>query len=358
LRTLRPVESGGELAWFRAELLRSILKPRAFARELVREHWGLEGVIAALLAGIGFSIGLDAVVILAKGISPVGFLGRILVEGFLLGIRLDITAAVLAVILFGALRLLRRDVTIDQSFTAVAFALTPLIVTPIAAIPALLDAGLLLVSGLMLGAIVLRVLVGLGLNLRSILPLPFAAVALLVLLVSGTAVLNDQVSRLRMTGYTMAPSLAPRLTAAPAQGKRYDVEGMGSLVVPADWTFSVRGIAGEVAHFETATATLNVVRGRVEPLNTLDRFADDLARGERLGFNAGRDERTIVRIGDALAVADRADGTYERRHIALSQFALEQGASGFALQFRFFDPPDPDAAFAQAASIAVTVSAR
>src|SRR5438105_9188786 len=78
LRTLGPVESGGELAWFRAELLRSILKPRAFARELVREHWGLEGVIAALL-----------------------------------------------------------------------------------------DAGLLLVSGLMLGAIVLRVLVGLGLNLRS-----------------------------------------------------------------------------------------------------------------------------------------------------------------------------------------------
>ena len=145
-----------------------------------------------------------------------GFLGRILVEGFLLGIRLDITAAVLAVILFGALRVLRRDVTIDQSFTAVAFALTPLIVTPIAAIPALLDAGLLLVSGLMLGAIVLRVLVGLGLNLRSILPLPFAAVALLVLLVSGTAVLNDQVSRLRMTGYTMAPSLAPRLPLVPA----------------------------------------------------------------------------------------------------------------------------------------------
>ncbi len=36
------------------------------------------------------------------------------------------------------------------------------------------------------------------------------------------------------------------------------------------------------------------------------------------------------------------------------QFAIAIRRSGSALQFRFFDPPDVDAAFAQAAAIAAT----
>ena len=86
----------------------------------------------------------------------------------------------------------------------------------------------------------------------------------------------------------------------------------------------------------------------------MDAFADTVARGERLGFSATRNERSVERINGYVAVDDRADGTYEGRHIALRQFTIALQRSGGALQFRFFDPPDVDAAFAQAASIAAT----
>ena len=83
-------------------------------------------------------------------------------------------------------------------------------------------------------------------------------------------------------------------------------------------------------------------------------FADQMARNERLGFTARRNERVVESINGLVAVDDRADGAYEGRHIALCQFAIVQRATGAALQFRFFDPPDADVAFAQAAAIAVT----
>jgi hypothetical protein len=113
-------------------------------------------------------------------------------------------------------------------------------------------------------------------------------------------------------------------------------------------------VPGEIAHFETATATLNVVSSRPEDLTTMDAFADTVARGERLAFSATRNERTVESINGDAAVDDRADGTYQGRHIALRQFTIVVRTSGGALQFRFFDPPDVDAAFAEAAAIAAT----
>jgi hypothetical protein len=75
---------------------------------------------------------------------------------------------------------------------------------------------------------------------------------------------------------------------------------------------------------------------------------------ESTGFAARTSERSIESINGLVAVDDRADGTYEGRHIATRQFAIVVRANGMALQFRFFDPPDVDAAFAQVAAIAAT----
>jgi hypothetical protein len=80
----------------------------------------------------------------------------------------------------------------------------------------------------------------------------------------------------------------------------------------------------------------------------------EVARAERVGFTARRDGRSFERINGLVAVHDRADGTYEARHVAVQQFAILVGTSGVALQFRFFDPSDVDTVFAQAAAIAAT----
>ena len=348
------MESTGELGWFRAEVLRSIIRPQSFARSLAREHFGLAGVLVALAAGVGLSIGVDTLVVAAKGLSPLPFLSRLLFESFLMGLRVDISVAAIAFALYLIAAATRRvELTLDQSFSAIAFALSPLIVAPVAAIIAALDPGLLGVAGVILALIVVRALAGLALNLRAVLPLPAAALALALVLTGFFVVLPDQASRVRMTGYAIAPRLAAPLVVAPAQGKRYDLDGAILLVTEA-WAYSIRGIPGEVAHFETPTATLNVVRGRPEVFATMDSFADQMARDERLGFTARRDERVVESINGVVTVDDRADGAYEGRHIALRQFAIVQRASGVALQFRFFDPLDVDAAFAQAAAIAVT----
>ena len=348
------VESTGELGWFRAEVLRSIMRPQSFASSLAREHFGLAGVLVALAAGVGLSIGVDTLVVAAKGLSPLPFLSRLLFESFLMGLRLDIGVAAIAFALYLATAATRRvELTLDQAFSAIAFALSPLIVAPVAAMIVALDPVLLGVGGIFLALIILRVLAGLALNLRAVLPLPAAALALALVLTGCLIVLPDQASRLRMTAYAITPQLAAPLVVAPAQGKCYDVEG-ATLIVPEAWAYSIRGIPGEVAHFETPTATLNVVRGRPEAFATMDSFADQMARDERLGFTARRDNRSIESISGLVTIADRADGAYEGRHIALCQFAIVQRASGVALQFRFFDPPDVEEAFAEAAAIAAT----
>ena len=348
------MESAGELAWFRGEVVRSIVRPRSFARSLAREHFGLAGVLVVVGAGIALSLTIDAVVLASKGLAPWTFVSRLIFESLLLGARLAVSVAVIAFVVFLGTRLTRRnELTLDQSFNAVAFAFAPLIVGPLVALVAVFVPSLLIPVDAVLLAVGVRALAGLALNLRAMLPLPIAALAFALAIASGAVVLGDQVSRVRMTAYAVAPQLAPPLAATPAQGKRYDLPN-STLIVPEDWAYSVRGVPGEVAHFETSSATLNVVVSRPEDLATMDSFADTVARGERLGFLATRNERSVESINGHVAVDDRADGTYDGRHIAIRQFTIASGTSGGALQFRFFDPPDVDAAFAQAAAIAAT----
>jgi Yip1-like protein len=348
------VESTGELAWFRAEVIRSIVRPRSFAQSLAREHFGLAGVLIVVGSGIALSLTIDLLVLAAKAISPGGFVARLIFESLLLGGRLAVSVALIASIVYLGMRVTRqRDLTVDQCFNAVAFAFAPLAVGPLVALIAVLDARLVLAVGIVMLVVGLRALAGLALNLRAILPLPVAALAFVLALASGAIVLGDQVSRVRMTAYAIAPQLASPLAAAPAPGKRYDLPN-GTLTVPDEWVYSARGVPGEIAHFELPNATLNVVSSRPEDLATMDSFADTIARAERLGFTATRAERSIESINGLVAVDDRADGRYEGRHIGLRQFAITTQTTGSALQFRFFDPSDVDAAFAQAAAIAAT----
>jgi len=348
------VESTGELAWFRAEVFRSIVRPRSFARSLAQEHFGLAGLLIVVVAGIALSLTVDALVLAAKGLSPATFIARLVFESLLLGARLAVSVAFVAFVVFLGMRVTRqRELTLDQCFNAVSFASAPLIVAPFVALVAVVAPDVLLPVGVVMVVIGLRALAGLALNLRAILPLPVAALALVLALASGAIVLGDQVSRVRMTAYAIAPQLASPLEATPARGKRYDLPN-ATLTVPEEWAYSVRGVPGEIAHFETANATLNVVGSRPEALATMDSFADTIARGERLGFSANRSQRSVESVNGNVAIDDRADGTYDGRHIAIRQFAIAIRTNGSALQFRFFDPPDVDAAFAQAAAIAAT----
>jgi hypothetical protein len=352
------VESTGELAWFRAEVLRSIVRPLSFARSLASEHFGLAGVLVVVGSGIALSLTIDVLVLAAKGISPGPFVARLIFESLLLGARLAVSVAVVALVVFLGTRLTRqKELTLDQCFNAVAFAFGPLLVTPVVALAAVFAPTFLIGVGVVMLVIGLRALAGLALNLGAILPLPAAVLALVLALASGAIVLGDQVSRVRMTAYAIAPQLASPLIATPAQGKLYDLP-TGTLMVPEEWAYSVRGVPGEIAHFEIANATLNVASSRPEDLATMDAFADTIARGERLGFSATRNERSVETINGNVAVDDRADGSYEGRHIAIRQFTIAVRTSGSALQFRFFDPPDVDAAFAQAAAIAATWQVR
>ena len=348
------MESTGELAWFRAELIRSIIRPRSFASSLAREHFGLAGVLIVVGSGVALSLMIDLLVLATKGIEAGGFISRLIFESLLLGGRLAVSVAVVALVVYLGMRVTRqRDLTLDQCFNAVAFAFAPIVVTPVVALVAVLEPNLLIPVGVVILVVGIRALAGLALNLGAILPLTVAGLALVLALASGAIVLGDQVSRVRMTAFAIAPQLASPMTVASAEGKRYDFP-TATLTVPEEWAYSVRGVPGEIAHFETASATLNVVTSRPDDLATMDSFADTVARGERLGFSATRSERSVESINGNVAIDDRADGTYEGRHIALRQFAIAIKTSGSALQFRFFDPPDVDAAFAQAAAIAAT----
>ena len=350
------MESTSELGWFREEVLRSILRPRTFARSLAGGHdFGLAVVLVALAAGMALSVTVDALVLAVKGIAPAGFASRLLINALLLGARMTITVAALALVGYAGVRVTRSgELALDRAFTAIAFALSPLVLAPLAAAIAMVHPSLPVAAGMALAVLLLRILAGLALNLRAVLSLPSLLVAVPLVILAGSVALADQVTRLRMTAYAIAPQLAAPLRAPQAAGPRYELEGAG-LTVPAEWALSVRGVPGEIAHFETPSATLNVVRGRVESLSTMEAFANQIALDERFGYRAQRDDRSVERINGLVAVDDRADGTYEGRHIALRQFAIVRGGSGLALQFRFFDPADVEAAFAQAAAIAATL---
>jgi len=94
------VESPGELAWFRGEVLRSIVRPRSFAKSLAREHFGLAGVLIVVRAGIALSLTIDALVLTTKAMAPATFVARLTFESLLLGARLAVSAAAVAFVVF------------------------------------------------------------------------------------------------------------------------------------------------------------------------------------------------------------------------------------------------------------------
>ena len=109
------MEPTGELAWFRAEVLRSIVHPRSFARSLAEEHFSLAGVLVVVGAGIALSLTIDLLVLAAKGISPGPFVARLIFESLLLGARLAVSVAFVAFVVFLGTRLTRqKELTLDQ----------------------------------------------------------------------------------------------------------------------------------------------------------------------------------------------------------------------------------------------------
>src|SRR5258708_21328280 len=82
-----------EWQWFRRSIRDSIVRPRLFAASLAREHYGLAGVLVAVIAGIALSVSVDALVIASKGLDPLSFTNRLLTHAALLGARLPIVAA-------------------------------------------------------------------------------------------------------------------------------------------------------------------------------------------------------------------------------------------------------------------------
>ena len=350
------MESTSELAWFRGEIWRSLVRPREFARDLAREHYGLAGVLVALVSGVGLSVGIDLLVLASKGINPAGYVARMIIDAFLLGVRLAVTAAIVAWIASWAVRLMRqRGGTLDQLFTAVSFAFAPLLLVPAAglivtAVPA--DFTLTLAAGLVL-VLAVRVLIGVGLNIRAILPPAVAAVAFVLVSALGAFVLGDQVSRMRFLSYALAPQLVPQFGTAPAVGTRF--EGLGfDVVLPPGWTVATGGVPGEAARFESSTATIRILRARGAALSTADSYADAVGSGERVGVHDSFMDRGVTRINGLVVVDDRYGGNYEGRHVIWRQFTAVPGAQGLAFVYRQVQPADDAAALFEAATIAAS----
>jgi hypothetical protein len=109
----------------------------------VREQFGLAGVLVVVGAGIALSLAIDGVVLAVQGIPPTNLVARLIFESLLLGARLAVSVAVVAIVVFLGTRALRQEgPTLDQTFNAVAFAFAPLIVTPLPALIGLVEPNL------------------------------------------------------------------------------------------------------------------------------------------------------------------------------------------------------------------------
>jgi len=366
-RTLKALEAGEattELAWFRSELWRSLIRPRSFASDLAREHYGLAGVLVALVAGIGLSVGVDLLVLASKGISPATFVSRMTIDAALLGVRLAITCAVAAWIASGAVRALgRKGGSLDQLYTALTFATAPMVLTPIAGAFVTIAATntTLAIAAIAVIALALRVVVGLALNIRGILPPAIAAVAFIVVIMLGALVLGDQVSRMRFLSYAVVPQTVTEFSVspptghavAPATGQRFDLLGF-DLTLPAGWKSAATGVSGQAGRFESSNATLTVMRAPGAALSTADSYADNVGQPERVGLKDEWRERSVTHINGMVVVDDRYGGTYEGRTVLWRQFTAVPGAQGLALVYRVVEPADRDAALDEAAAIAQT----
>lgn len=349
----RPVDETYETEWqwFRRSVRDSLLRPRRFGAGLAREHYGLAGVLVALLAGIALSISVDALVLASKGLPVGDFASRLIVDAVLLGARLTIVAAVAAGAVALLMRLLRHaEVSLDQAFTAVTFALTPLLLTPflalaLAAIPETLPAVAILSVVLFV-----RLVYGLFANLRPLAPLGLALAAALVVIGSVPLAMPDQVSRIEFTALAYEPALAPALRAPAATGSAVHGDGF-ELTLPARWHEVHLGLPGELARFETETDVLVVMRARGSALVTPDSYAENVAVPWRRGLDRTSSSRSITRNGDLLILDDIYRGTVDGRPELLRQFTTVVGTQGLALLFRYIDPHEAEA-LAESLSIA------
>ena len=341
-----------EWAWFRRAVRESIVHPRRFAATLRGEHYGLAGVLVAVLAGIAFSLSVDPLIVASKGLDPLDLSSRLVIDALLLGARLAIVAAITAALVAAFTRwVARHDLSLDAAFTAIAFALTPLVVAPLLTLAAVTIPETLPVAGALAVLLALRLVYGLAENLRRLAPLPVALGALAVIGASAPLTLSDQISRLEFTALAYRPTLAPALAAAPSGGV---MPGDGyELTLPDRWKRVSLGVPGEIGRYETATDVLVVVRASADPLLTPDTYADKAGADFRRGLEARASSRAIERAGDLVVVDDVLRGTFDGRPELLRQVATVVGTRGYALQFRYIDP-DEARAISESESIAAS----
>lgn len=343
-----------ELGWFWSEVRRALLQPSELARSLASEHFGLAGVLVAIFAGAALSLSIDVAVLVSKGVDPTKLTSRLLIDAFFIGLRLAVVAAIVASALPYVLRVFRWDVlTLDQGFTAMTFALAPFLLAPIPALLLALGPESAPIAGAAAALLLGRVLFGLGLNLRAILPMGVAAAAFMLILVGAAVGLADQVSRVRFTTLAYAPQLAPQLDAAPALGTVRPFDRY-TLVLPEEWQTATRGFPGEVARFEAENASLAVTRAAGNALITADGYADRQEDVERRGMTVQNSSRQVVRANSLVLVDDVTRGTYEGSTILMRQFTTVQGTDAIALVFRFTGAFDERSSLEEAASIAAT----
>ena len=353
-----------EWQWFRRAIRESLVSPRRFAASLAREHYGLAGVLVGLVAGISFSIAVDLLLVAGKGLDPLGHVNRIVTDAVLLGLRLSIVAALMAGAVFATSAVLgSRRIGLDQVFTAITFALTPVLVAPALAVLVTFAPGAFAVAAIITVLLVLRLVFGLVENLRHLVPLAVAVAATAVVIGSVPLVLADQVERIRFVGLGYAPELAPLLVAAPMTGPTNVFTGEGyELTLPARWRSAPLGLPGQIGRFETASDVLIVVRISGNAFSTLDGFADNAGVPWRRGlaetggwlFNFGASSRTVVRTRSLVIVDDTFHGSVDETPELLRQFTAAGGTRGIALQFRYIRPDNERAALDESAAIAAS----
>ena len=342
-----------EWQWFRHAVRDSIVRPRQFAASLTREHYGLAGVLVALLAGIALSVSIDALVIASKGLDPLDHASRILIDALFLGMRLAIVAAVVAGVVALFMRIVRHaELDIDRAYTAVTFALTPLLATPILAAALAIVPETLPVVGVLAILLLGRLVYGLFLDLRPQLPIALAVAAVVIVIASVPVTLSDQVSRIEFTALAYQPALAPQLTVTPAIGTTIAGEGY-EITIPARWKQVTLGLPGEIGRFETPTDVLVVMRVSGGAFLTPDSYAENVALPWRRGLDTVRASRSIFRSRGLLILEDSYAGTVGGRPELLRQFTTVVGAQGLALLFRYIEPNEPQAV-SESSAIAAT----
>ena len=342
-----------EWQWFRRAIRDSMLRPRRFAASLSREHYGLASILVAVLAGIALSLAVDALVIASKGLDPLEFASRLLLDALLVGARLAIVAAVAAAGVAVFMRLVRHaELSLDRAYTAVTFALTPLLATPLLAAALAIVPDTLPVVGILAVLLLARLVYGLFLNLRPLAPLPLAIAALVIVVASVPVTLPDQVSRIEFTALAYQPGLAPERSVTPATGTTIAGEGY-ELTIPARWKQVNLGLPGEIGHFETDTDVLVVMRASGSAFVTPDSYAENVAIPWRRGLDNVRSERSIFRIRDLVILDDVYRGTVGGRPELLRQLTTVVGTRGIALLFRYIEP-DEARALGESSAIAAT----